>query len=165
VKRSFRLLLIMAPLIVLLLGVPAGVALARRSPASAPITVAPGAVGTAIANGTARPRPGNGPFIGPQRLLGPPLPASQARTGVNGTITRVTANRIVVYTRAKKVAVITIDPTTILRFQGKNVTASELMPGDNVTVLGRRDSARVFHAEAIRITRPAPPNPPPGAAR
>ncbi|MGI8855368.1 MAG: DUF5666 domain-containing protein [Thermomicrobiales bacterium] len=164
-KRSLRLLLITAPLIVLLLGVPAGVALARRSPPSAPVAVSPGAVGTAIANGTARPRTGTGPFVGPQRQFGPPLPVSQARTGVNGTITRIAGNRIIVYTRAKKVASIVIDPTTILRFQGKNVKASDLMRGDNVTVLGRRDSTGAFHAEAIRITRPAPSDPPPGAAR
>ncbi|HEY7908525.1 MAG TPA: DUF5666 domain-containing protein [Thermomicrobiales bacterium] len=164
-KRSLRLLLIAAPLIVLLLGVPTGVALARRSPVSAPIAITPGAVGTAGANGTARPHPGTGPAIGPRRLLGPPLPVSQARTGVNGTITRIAGNRIVVYTRMKKVATITIDPTTVLRFQGKNVKASELKRGDNVTVLGRRDSAGAFHAEAVRITRPTPPDPPPGAAR
>jgi hypothetical protein len=165
VKRSLRLLLIAAPLIVLLLGVPTGVALARRAPVSAPIAIAPGTVGTAVANGTARPRPGTGPFVGPRRLFGPPLPISQAQTGVNGTITRIAGNRIVVYTRSKKVATITIDPTTILRFQGKNVKASALMRGDNVTVLGRRDSAGAFHAEAVRITRPARADLPPGAAR
>lgn len=160
-KRPLRLLLIVAPVIVLLLGVPAGVALARRSP---PVALTPG-VGSAIANGTARPRPGNGPFIGPRRLFGPPLPTSQAQTGVNGTITRMTANRIVVYTKSKRIALIEIDPTTTIRFQGKNVNASELKPGDNVTILGRRDSAGSFHAELIRITRPQPPDPPPGGAR
>jgi hypothetical protein len=165
VKRSFRLLLIAAPLIVLLLGVPTGVALARRSPVNAPIAIAPGPIGTAVAKGTVQPRSGNGRLIGPRRLLGPPLPVSQAQTGVNGTITRIAGNRVVVYTRMKKVATITIDPTTVLRFQGKNVKASELKRGDNVTVLGRRDSTGAFHAEAVRITRPAPPDPPPGAAR
>jgi hypothetical protein len=165
VKRSFRLLLIAAPLIVLLLGVPTGVALARRSPVNAPIAIAPGPIGTAVAKGTVQPRSGNGRLIGPRRLLGPPLPVSQAQTGVNGTITRIAGNRVVVYTRMKKVATITIDPTTVLRFQGKNVKASELKRGDNVTVLGRRDSTGAFHAEAVRITRPAPPDPPQGAAR
>jgi hypothetical protein len=165
VKRSFRLLLIAAPLIVLLLGVPTGVALARRSPVSAPIALASGPIGTAVAKGTVQPRSGNGRLIGPRRLVGPPLPVSQARTGVNGTITRIAGNRVVVYTRMKKVATITIDPTTVLRFQGKNVKASELKRGDNVTVLGRRDSTGAFHAEAVRITRPTPPDPPPGAAR
>lgn len=164
-KRSLRLLLIVAPVFMVLLGIPAGVALARRSPPSAPITISPGAVRTAIASGTERPRPGNGPFIGPQRQFGPPLPASQAQKGVNGTITRVGADRIVIFTRAKKVAVIMIVPKTIIRFQGKNIKASELKPGDNVTVLGQRDSAGVFQAEAIRMTRPARPDPPPGGAR
>jgi hypothetical protein len=165
VKRSLRLLLIAAPLIVLLLGVPTGVALARRSPLSAPVTISPGAVGTVAAPSPSRPRPGTGPFVGPQRLFGPPLPVSHAQTGVNGTITTVRGDRIVVYTRSKKVATVVIDPTTVLRFQGRNVKASELMRGDTVTVLGRRNSAGVFHAEAIRITRPARPDQPPGAAR
>lgn len=165
-KRSLRLLIILAPLFALLLGVPAGVALARRASPSAPVTVSPGAIGTAIANGTARPRPnGNGPFIGPRPLFGPPLPISQAQTGINGTITRMAANRIVVYTKAKKIALIEIDPTTTIRFRGKNINASQLMGGDHVTVLGRRDSAGVFHAELIRVTRPQPPDPPPGGAR
>ena len=41
-KRSFRLLLIVAPLLLLLLGVPAGVALARRAPQELPPLVQPG---------------------------------------------------------------------------------------------------------------------------
>ena len=165
-KRALRLLLVIAPVIVLLLGVPAGVALARRSPPSAPAIIAPGPIGTAIASGTKRPYPnGPGPFLGPQRQFGPPLPISQAQTGVNGTITRVDADRIIVFTRAKKVAIIMIGPKTIIRFQGKNAKASELTRGDNVTVLGRRDSTGVFLAEAIRITHPERPDPPPGGAR
>jgi hypothetical protein len=163
-RRALRLLILLAPVIVLLLGVPAGVALARRSPPSAPITVSPGAIGTATANGTPRPS-ANGPFIGPRRLFGPPLPASQAQTGVNGTITRLAGNRIVVYTKAKRVAVIQIDPKTVIRYQGKNIKASELMRGDTVTVLGRRDSTGAFHAELVRVTRPQRPDPPPGGAR
>lgn len=165
-KRVLRLLILLAPVIVLLLGVPAGVALARRSSPSAPVSVITGPRIPTGANGTAQPRTsGNGPFIGPSRLFGPPLPISRARTGVNGTITRMTANRIVVYTKSKRVALIAIDPTTTIRLQGKNIKAAQLMRGDNVTILGRRDSAGAFHAELIRVTRPQPPDPPPGGAR
>lgn len=164
-KRALRLLLIVAPVIVLLLGVPAGVALARRSPPGAPAAVTPGAAGTAIANGTARPRPGNGPFIGPRPLFGPPLPVSQAQNGVNGTITGIGRDRIVVYTKARKVALITLDPETTIRFRGKNIKTSDLKRGDNVTILGHRDSAGAFHAQLIRVTRPERPDPPPGGAR
>ena len=166
-KRSLRFLILLAPLFVLLLGIPAGVALARRSPPSDPIPAFTGPrLATAVANGTVQPRPnGNGPLIGPQRLFGPPLPISQAQTGVNGIITRATANGIVVYTKAKRIAAIRIDPATIIRYQGKNIKASDLMRGDTVTVLGRRDSTGAFHAELIRVTRPARPDPPPGGAR
>lgn len=167
-KRWLRLLLIVAPVIVLLLGVPAGVALARRSPPSAPVAIAPGAGGPAIASGTARPHPnGNAtaPFIGPRPLFGPPLPVSQAQNGVNGIITRVNGDRIIVYTKAKKVAVIEIDPKTTIRFRGKNVQVSDLMRGDRVTILGHRDGEGTFHAELIRVTRPERPDPLPGGAR
>jgi len=165
-KRSLRLLLIAAPVIVLLLGVPAGVALARRSPPSAPVVIGRGAVATAVANGTARPGPsGNGPFVGPRPNFGPPLPISQAQTGIAGAITRVTPERIVVYTRSKRLAFVEIDPTTKIRFRGKDIKASELMRGDLVTILGHRDREGAFHAQLIRVTRPERPDPPPGAAR
>lgn len=155
-KRSLRLLLIVAPVLVLLLGVPAGVALARRSPPSVP----------AVAKGTGRPGPnGNGPFIGPRPSSGPPLPVSEAQTGIAGVITRVTPDRIVVYTRSKRLAFVEIDPTTKLRFRGKDIKVSELMRGDLVTILGHRDREGAFHAQLIRVTRSERPDPPPGAAR
>ncbi len=166
-KRSLRLLLIIAPVLVLLLGVPAGVALARRSPPSAPAVIGRDAIATAVANGTPRPAPnGGGPFIGPRGpLLGPPLPLSQAQNGIAGVVTRVGPDRTVVYTRSKRLAFVEIDPTTTIRFQGKNIKASEVMRGDLVTVLGRRDREGAFHAQLIRVTRPERPDPPPGGAR
>ncbi|MHB8645594.1 MAG: hypothetical protein ACYDAR_07385 [Thermomicrobiales bacterium] len=168
-KRSLRFLLIGAPLIVLLLGVPAGVALARRSPPSVPALVSPGGSPSAIVNGTVRPGAnGSGSFIGPRPYIGPPLPGSQvsqAQSGIAGTVTRVSARRFVVYTRAKKVAVVVIDPKTTIRMNGKTIKASDVKRGDHVTILGRRDSAGTFHAALIRVVRPARPDPPPGGAR
>ena len=156
-KRWLRILLIAAPVIVLLFGVPAGVALARRTPLSAPIPIAP-RVGTA--------QPGaQSPFIGPQRFIGPPLPISRAQNGVSGVITRAAPGRFVVYTRAKRVAIIAVDAKTTIRMNGKNIKAADVKRGDRVTVLGHRDSAGAFHADLIRVTRPAPPDPPPGQAR
>lgn len=162
-KRWLRLLLITAPVIVLLLGVPAGVALARRSPPSEPVVSVPRA-GTATANGTARPgaRP---PFIGPQRFIGPPVPISRAQNGVIGVVTRAAPNRLVVYTRAKKLAIVAIDAKTTLRMNGKNIKASDVRRGDRVTVLGHRDSTGAFHADLVRVVRPPPPDPPSGQAR
>lgn len=166
-KRSLRLLLVIAPLIALLLGVPAGVALARRSSLSAPAITTPGGVATAIANGTARPDPNDtGSFIGPRGpLYGPPPPISHAQTGVSGAITRVGPARLVVYTRAKRLAVIVIDPKTTIRMNGKNIKASDVRRGDRVTILGHRDSAGAFHADLIRVVRPQRPDPAPGGAR
>ncbi len=166
-KRSLRLLLIVAPLLVLLLGVPAGVALARRTPPSAPAVIGRDAVATAVANGTPRPaQNGGGPFVGPRGPTnGPPLPVSQAQTGIAGAVTRVGPDRIVVYTRSKRLAFVEIDPTTTIRFRGKNIKASELMRGDLVTILGRRDREGAFHAQLIRVIRPERPDPPPGGAR
>ncbi|HEY8293239.1 MAG TPA: hypothetical protein VIG44_12155, partial [Thermomicrobiales bacterium] len=152
-----------APMIVLLFGVPAGVALARRTPLSEPIPIIPRA-GTAVANGTARPG-GQPPFIGPQRFIGPPIPISQAQSGVIGVINRATPGRFVVYTRAKKLAIIAVDAKTTIRMNGKNIKAADVKRGDRVTVLGHRDSGGAFHADLIRVTRPARPDPPPGQAR
>jgi hypothetical protein len=162
VKRWLRLLLIAAPVIVLLLGVPAGVALARRSPLTEPFVSGPRIA--AVPDGTARPGT-SPPFVGPQRFVGPPLPVSRAQSGVSGVITRAFPNRIVVYTRAKKLAIIAIDPKTTIRMNGKNIKASDVKRGDRVTVLGHRDSAGAFHADLVRVVRPARPDPAPGAAR
>ncbi len=118
-----------------------------------------------MAAGTARPGQSNRPFVGPRQLFGPPLPISAAQSGISGTITRVTPGRILVLTKGKKVALVTIDPKTTIRFRGKNVKASELMRGDTVTILGHRDSTGAFQAELVRLTHPAPPDPPPGGAR
>jgi len=167
VKRSLRLLLIVAPLIVLLLGVPAGVALARRSPPSVPAIVGPRLTPAIV--GTARSgQNGSNPFIGPRPFIGPPLPGSrvsQAQSGIAGTITGVSSQRIIVYTRAKKVAVVMVDPKTTIRMNGKNIKASDVKRGDRVTILGQRDRAGAFHAVLIRVVRPARPDPPPGTAR
>ena len=158
-KRPLRFLLIVAPLLLLLLGVPAGVALARRAPQELPPLVQPGPLATAIANGTARPilpngtvRAGgaNGPFIGP------PLPIVRARNGVSGTVTRVGPNLLVVYTKAKKLAIVRVDPKATIRMNCKNVKLTDVKIGDQVTVLGRRDAAGRFVAEALRVVRPAP---------
>ncbi len=162
-KRWLRLLLIAAPVIVLMLGVPAGVALARRSPPREPAALLP-RVETVVANGTVGPR-SRPPITGPQRTLGPPLPVSQAQSGVIGTITRVTPDRFVVYTRAKKVAFVTIDPKTTIRMNGKNIKAADVQRGDRVTILGHRDSTGVFHAQLIRVVRPPRPDPASGAPR
>jgi hypothetical protein len=156
-KRWLRMLLIAAPVIVLLLGVPAGVALARRSPPSEPVLIQPRA-------GTAQPG-ARAPFIGPQRFIGPPLPISRAQNGVTGIITRTAPNRLVIYTRAKRLAIVAIDPKTTLRMNGKNIKASDVRRGDRVTVLGHRDSSGAFHADLIRVVRPPPPDPPLGGAR
>ncbi len=156
-KRWLRILLIAAPVIVLLFGVPTGVALARRAAPSEPIPFVP-RIGTAQPG--ARP-----PFIGPQRLSGPPLPISRAQNGMIGVVTRAAPDRLVVYTRAKKLAIATIDPTTTIRMNGKNIKASDIHRGDRVTILGHRDSAGVFHADLIRVVRPQRPDPPPGQAR
>ena len=156
-KRWLRLLLIAAPMIVLLFGIPAGVALARRTPPSEPIPIIP-RVGTA--------QPGaQPPFIGPQRFIGPPIPISQAQNGVIGIVNRAAPGRLVVYTRAKKLAIIAVDAKTTIRMNGKNIKAADVKRGDHVTVLGHRDSNGAFHADLIRVTRPAPPDPPPGQAR
>lgn len=161
-RRSLRLLLIVAPLIALLLGVPAGVALARRSPLHEPFVGGPPIV--AVPNGTAQPG-APPPFIGPQRFVGPTLPISRAQSGVSGIITRAFPNRIVVYTRARKLAIIAIDPKTTIRMNGKNIKASDVKRGDRITILGHRDGAGAFHADLIRVVRPQPPDPAPGAAR
>ncbi len=155
-KRWLRLLLITAPVIVLLFGVPAGVALARRTPPSEPIPIAQ-RIGTA--------QPGAPPFIGPQRFIGPPLPISQAQNGVIGIINRAAPGRFVVYTRTKKLAIVAVDAKTTIRMNGKNIAAADVKRGDRVTVLGRRDSTGALHADLIRVTRPAPPDPPPGQER
>ncbi len=142
-RRWVRVLLIVAPLLALLLGVPAGVAMARR---------------------VAEPLPTRN-FIGPRPLFGPPLPRANAQTGIAGAITRVGPQGIVVYTRAKKIAIVAVDPATVIRFNGKNVKLSDLQRGDRVTILGRRDAQGRFHAEIIRAVRPPPPDPPPGNNR
>lgn len=162
-KRWSRLLLITAPVIALLFGVPAGVALARRTPPSEPIPIILRA-GTAVVGGTALPG-AQPPFVGPQRFIGPPVPISQAQSGVIGVINRATPGRFVVYTRAKKLAILAVDAKTTIRMNGKNIKAADVKRGDRVTVLGHRDSSGAFHADLIRVTRPAPPDPPPGQAR
>ena len=91
--------------------------------------------------------------------------ASQAQTGINGAITNVRSDRIIVYTKAKRIAVVIIDPKTMIRFQGKNIKVSELARGDNVTILGHRDREGAFHAQLIRVTRPQRPEPAPGSTR
>jgi len=157
VKRWLRMLLIAAPMIVLLLGIPTGVALARRATPSEPIPFVP-RIGTAQPG--ARP-----PFTGTQRLIGPPLPISRAQSGTIGVVTRAAPDRLVVYTRAKKLAFVTIDPVTTIRMNGKNITATDIQRGDRVTILGHRDSTGAFHANLIRVTRPVRPDPPLGQAR
>jgi hypothetical protein len=156
-NRALRLLLIVAPLLLLLLCVPAGVALARRAPLQLPPAVQTGPSATAIANGTARP-PGPG---GPQ--LGPPLPIDRARSGVSGTVTRVGPGFLVVYTKMKKLAIVRVDPNATIRMNGKNIELSTVKRGDQVTILGRRNAAGRFVAEAIRVVRPEPSTRPNGA--
>lgn len=156
-KRWLRMLLIAAPVIALLLGIPTGVALARRATPREPIPFVPRL-------GTAQPDT-QSPSIRPQRLVGPPLPVSQAQSGMIGVITRATPDRLVVYTRAKKLAIVTIDPKTTIRMNGKNIKAADIRRGDRVTILGHRDSAGAFHANLIRVIRPVRPDPPPGQAR
>ncbi len=156
-KRWLRILFITAPMIVLLFGVPTGVALARRTLPSEPVPFVP-RIGTAQPG--ARP-----PFIGPPRFIGPPLPISQAQNGMIGVVTRAAPDRLVVYTRAKKLAFVTIDPVTTIRMNGKNITATDIQRGDRVTILGHRDSTGAFHANLIRVTRPVRPDPPLGQAR
>lgn len=153
-KRWLRMLLIAAPVIVLLFGVPTGVALARHATPSEPIPFVP-------RSGTAQPG-ARLPFIGPQQFIGP---ISQAQSGMIGAVTRVAPDRLVIYTRAKKLAIVTIDPKTTIRMNGKNIKATDIRRGDRVTILGHRDSAGAFYANLIRVTRPVRPDPPPGQAR
>jgi hypothetical protein len=159
-NRSLRLLLISAPLVLLLLGVPAGVALARRAPLQLPPPVVqPVPRATAAVNGTPRPAGPAGP------VLGPPIPIQRAQNGASGTVTRVGANMIVVYTKAKKLAIVRVDPKATIRMNGKNIKLSAVERGDRVTVLGSRDATGRFIAEAIRVVRPDPPVPSNGAPR
>lgn len=165
-KRWLRVLLIVAPAIVLLLGVPAGVAFARRTPQSLPAAIGPTIRATDVPGAPGQPGENpTGPFVGPRPFIGPRLPVSTAQNGIAGVITRVGPQGIVVYTKAKKVAFITIDAKTTIRFNGKNVKLSDLQRGDRVTILGSRNTAGAFHAELIRTVRPARPDPLPGNAR
>lgn len=179
-KRSLRLLLVIAPVLLLLVGVPAGVVLARRAPQELPTTLQPGVIATAIANGTPRPifppngttRPPptpasrTGPQYGPPGpQLGPPLPVAQSRNGISGTVTRVGPDTLTVYTKGKKVAFVHLDTKTTIRLRGKNVKIGDIKRGDQVTILGRRDREGAFIATVIRVTRPDPPIPANGSPR
>jgi hypothetical protein len=163
--RPLRLLLLAAPLLLLLLGVPAGVALARRAPQELPPLIQPPPRATAVANGTAAPN-GTASVLGPVGpQFGPPLPVARAQNGVSGSVTRVGPDLIVVYTKAKKLAFVHISPKTTIRMNGKNVKLSAVKRGDQVTILGSRDREGGFVATAIRVVRPDPPIPANGAPR
>lgn len=176
--RSLRLLLVCAPLLLLLIGIPTGVALAaRRGTGELPPEVA-GGPGVLLPYGppapTRPPRPygppapTNAPWLGPKAptpapVLGPKSPTapslSTAQNGVAGRITRIDKESITVYTRARKIAIISIDPQTTIRFRGKDVNLNALKRGDDVTILGKRDRENAFHAVLIRADRPDPPDP------
>lgn len=177
-KRPLPLLLVVAPVLLLLLGVPAGVVLARRAPLEMPVTLSPGMRATAAANGTPRPAlPNNGTArpqppdrVGPQYgppgpQFGPPLPVSQSQNGISGTVTRVGTDVLTVYTKSRKVAFVHSDAQTTIRLRGKNIKISDLKRGDQVTILGRRDREGAFIATVIRVTRPDPPIPANGSPR
>jgi len=195
-KRSLRLLLILAPLVLLLVGVPLGVALAQRTTKAPPVDQQAGGLLISVAaTPTYAPNIGpraptfaarNGPpvptyspnFVGPRRPtyapnLGPtapapavaasaiaikagtPAPTSSAQTGMIGTITALGPDRFTVFTKSQRIAVVFVDSDkTTIRFNNRNVTLATLMVGDNVTILGRRDTTNAFHAELVRVVRP-----------
>jgi len=185
-KRSLSLLLILAPLVLLLVGVPLGVALAQRMTKAPPVDQAGGLLINVAATPTYAPnvgprQPTYAPnFVGPRRPtyapnLGPtapapavaasavvtkggtPAPTSSAQTGMIGTITALGPDRFTVFTKSQRIAVVFVDSgKTTIRFNNRNVTLATLMVGDNVTILGRRDATNAFHAELVRIVRPEP---------
>lgn len=163
-SRWLRVLLIAAPVIALLFGVPAGVALARHSLPKEALGSGPRVVERPPANDAVRPdeRP---PFVGPERLVGPPSRVSRAQSGMIGVVTRIEHGRFLVFTRARKRAIVVVDPKATIRMNGKTITTAEIRRGDRVTILGRRDGAGIFHAILIRVVRPVHPDPPAGAAR
>lgn len=183
-KRPLRLLLILAPLVLLLLGIPLGVTLAQRS-ATPPEESAGGIFVKVAATSTPAPRfvgprqptraprlgppvPTNAPRLGPTISTSVPAPAnatpkagtpaatSSAQNGLSGTVIAIDIDRFTVFTKAQRTAVVIIDPGTTIRFRNKDVPFSEMMIGDDVTVLGHRDTASAFHAELIRVVRPIP---------
>lgn len=179
-RRSLRVLLVVAPALLLLLGVPAGVVLARRAPQELPTTLQPGVLATAIANGTPRavfppnatarppqaPASRTGPYYGPLGpQFGPPLPVAQSQNGISGTVTRSGGETLMVYTKARKVAFVHVDAKTTVRLRNKNVKVGDIKRGDQITVLGHRDREGAFIADVIRVTRPDPPIPANGSPR
>jgi len=181
VKRPVRLLLVLAPLLLLLIGVPLGVLLSQRAALrSAPEDATGGMRINVAATPTYAPRvdhphpPTRTSQYGPPAptrtaVSGPPapknasatataggtpLPISNAQTGFIGTVTSVDTDRFTVLTRARRTGVILVGSDTIIRFQNKTVTFATLRVGDQVTVLGRRDAANNFYAVLIRVVRP-----------
>ena len=72
-----------------------------------------------------------------------------------GTITALGPDRFTVFTKSQRIAVVFVDSDkTTIRFNNRNVTLATLMVGDNVTILGRRDTTNAFHAELVRVVRP-----------
>ncbi len=172
-KRAVRWLLLIAPLVVLLAGIPTGVALARRASVGElpPDTAGPPAP---VVLPYGPPVPTHAPRLGPNapthaptatpKLTTPPV-ISTTPSGIAGTITRIDAVGLVVYTMAKKLVVVVVDPkTTVIRFGGREAKLSALRRGDQVVVLGHSDNNEVFHAGILRATRPDPPLPPNGKA-
>lgn len=167
-RRAARLLLLLAPLLVLALGVSLGVSLAGR----AAVAPQPGeeAAGSLVVAVMATPT--HAPPLGPRAptrvptraaRLGPPaptatpLPTVTAQNGLSGTITAIAGERLTVYTKARRVATVAVEPHTTIRLGGKNARLVALAVGDAVTVLGSRDEEGVFRAELIRAVRPDPP--------
>lgn len=179
-KRPLRLLLIVAPLLLLLIGVPLGVSLSQRTASrSTPESSTGGMRINVAATPTYAPivsvrQPTPAPIISVHQStrapqLGPtapanasavatrggtPAPISNAQTGLIGTVTSLDTDRFTVLTRARRSAVILVGPGATIRFQNKPVNLATLRVGDEVTVLGRRDAANNFYAILIRIVRP-----------
>lgn len=185
-RRAARLLLLLAPLLVLALGVSLGVSLAGRAAvapqlgeeAAGSLVVAVMATPTHApplgpraptrAPRVGPPAPTNAPALGPRAptrasRTGPPaptatpLPTVTAQNGLSGTITAIAGERLTVYTKARRVATVAVEPHTTIRLGGKNARLVALAVGDAVTVLGSRDEEGVFRAELIRAVRPDPP--------
>lgn len=163
-RRAARLLLLLAPLLVLALGVSLGVSLVGRA-AVAP-QLGEEAAGSLVVAVMATPThapplgpraPTRAPRVGPPAPTATPLPTVTAQNGLSGTITAIAGERLTVYTKARRVATVAVEPHTTIRLGGKNARLVALAVGDAVTVLGSRDEEGVFRAELIRAVRPDPP--------
>jgi len=118
------------------------------------------------------PVPTNAPVLGPRAptnapRLGPPVPTATprpgaptpfptitAQNGLTGAITDRDGDRLVVFTKAGRVAMVVVESDAIIRLNGRTVRLAALAVGDEIVALGSRDSDGTFRAELIRAVRP-----------